>query len=79
VRLIGERGFRESVIAAANFGRDADTLGAIVGTITGAKFGLQLIPDRWIQVARKPRGIALAFAASEDVVLLASELADLIR
>jgi ADP-ribosylglycohydrolase len=79
VRLVGEQGFLDSVIAASNFGRDADTLGAIVGAITGARYGAKAIPDEWIQTTRKPRGIALAFAASEDIVLLAKEIADLIH
>lgn len=31
--------FRTGVVAAGNFGRDADTIGAIVGSILGAKYG----------------------------------------
>jgi ADP-ribosylglycohydrolase len=79
LKLTGDRGFKDSVIAASNFGRDADTLGAIVGAITGAKYGVKDIPPEWIETTRRPRGIALSFAALEDIVDLANELANLIR
>lgn len=79
LRLTADQGFEDSVAAASNFGRDADTLGAIVGAVVGAKFGARAIPPDWIEKTRKPRGIALSFAANEDVVTTALELANLIR
>jgi ADP-ribosylglycohydrolase len=45
----GRRVFYHSVIYAANFGRDADTLASIVGSIAGAYEGARAIPDEWIR------------------------------
>lgn len=78
-RLIADKGFEDSVIAGSNFGRDADTIGAIIGAMTGAMYGANAIRPQWIETTRRPRGISLAFTASEDIVKVASELADLIR
>ena len=41
--------FRESVVYAANFGRDADTLASIAGSIAGAHGGARAIPAEWIE------------------------------
>lgn len=40
--------WRKSVEFAANFGRDSDTIGAIVGAIAGAYDGTKSIPQEWI-------------------------------
>jgi len=42
--------FREAVVAAVNLGGDADTVGAIVGGLAGARFGFQAIPASWLEV-----------------------------
>lgn len=41
---------RDAVLYAANFGRDADTLGSIVGGLSGAIGGASTIPAEWIDV-----------------------------
>lgn len=46
--------FEEAVIAAVNFGDDADTSGAVTGALAGARDGVNAIPDRWLAVL-KPR------------------------
>lgn len=40
--------FEESIIGAVNHGGDADTIAAIAGSLAGAKFGYNAIPERWI-------------------------------
>ena len=40
--------FEEAIIGAVNDGGDADTIAAITGSIAGAKFGYDAIPQRWI-------------------------------
>jgi ADP-ribosylglycohydrolase len=77
-RLIGDQGFRSCVIVGSNFGRDADTLGAMLGALTGAKYGAESIPDGWIEKVRKPRGVCLPFAANYDIVELSEQLSNLI-
>ena len=71
--------FMKAMFWGGNFGRDADTIGAVLGAITGARHGMAVIPDPWIELVRKPSGVCLKFAANEDVVALASALAGLVR
>ena len=42
--------FEEAVIAAVNFGDDADTSGAVAGALAGAREGAGAIPERWLGV-----------------------------
>ncbi len=69
--------FVEGVIAAANFGRDADTLAALVGAWSGALHGTSGIPPAWVQRARRPSGRCLRFAAELDIADVAQALAAL--
>lgn len=69
--------YRRGMFWATNFGRDADTISAVVGAIAGARHGLSVIPDGWISPVRTPSGTCLAFSANEDVVQIGSELAEL--
>ncbi len=71
--------FRTGVIYAGNFGRDADTIGAIVGALCGASCGAQKLPPRWVEKTRRPTGTCLPFTNGLDVRKVARELADLIR
>lgn len=71
--------FRQGMFWAANFGRDADTIAAVVGALSGARQGIECIPTAWIEKVRRPGGVCLRFTAQEDVVDLAEQLADLIR
>ncbi len=71
--------FREGMFWAANFGRDADTITAVVGALSGARHGVDVIPREWIEKVRKPSGVCLRFTAEEDVLLIAEQLAALIR
>lgn len=40
--------FEEAIIGAVNHGGDADTIAAITGSLAGAKFGYNAIPEKWI-------------------------------
>jgi hypothetical protein len=71
--------FVEGVIQAANFGRDSDTLAALVGALSGAMHGACAIPPEWIEVARRPAGRCLRFTASMDIGEVAEELTKLIE
>ena len=46
--------FRTGVTCAGNFGRDADTIGAICGAILGAKYGYHTIPPVWAEKSPLP-------------------------
>ncbi len=77
IKLFGDD-FKKGVIAAGNFGRDADTIGAIVGGILGAKYGAKVIPSKWREKTRYPSGTCLGFTKGIDIKTLSEELADLI-
>lgn len=40
--------FEQAIIGAVNHGGDADTIAAITGSLAGARFGYNSIPERWI-------------------------------
>jgi ADP-ribosylglycohydrolase len=69
--------FKNGVIAAGNFGRDADTIGAIVGAVLGAKYGASQIPEKWIEKTRYPTGTCLLFTKGIDIIETAKKLAEL--
>ncbi len=71
--------FHKGMFWAGNFGRDADTIGAILGAMAGAKQGIAVIPDEWVGKVRQPSGVCLKFSAQKDVVDIAEQLAELIR
>ncbi|ACL69223.1 ADP-ribosylglycohydrolase family protein [Halothermothrix orenii] len=75
---LSEGDFRKGVIYAGNFGRDADTIGAIVGALNGALNGAEEIPERWKEKTRYPTGTCLAFTEGMDVVKISKKLAELI-
>lgn len=70
--------FKRGVILAGNFARDADTIGAVAGSILGAKYGLDSIPDKWVQKTRYPSGTCLDFTKGLDIVEMGKQLGDLI-
>ena len=69
--------FKRGIIYSGNFGRDADTISAIVGAISGAMNGMKSIPSAWIDKVRLTTGVCLPFTKGMDlfdVALLLSEL-----
>ncbi len=74
-----ESDFQRAMFWGGNFGRDADTIGAVLGAITGARHGVDVIPDSWLEKVQRAAGVCLKFAAQEDIPSLARQLAALIR
>lgn len=70
--------FRTGVVVAGNFGRDADTIGAVAGTILGAKYGAGQMPEAWIDKTRFPTGTCLNFTKGIDIRDYAEKLAQII-
>lgn len=69
--------FRTGVTYAGNFGRDADTIGAICGAVLGAKYGYGAIPPVWAEKPRYPTGTCLLFTKGMDIRATADKLAEL--
>jgi ADP-ribosyl-[dinitrogen reductase] hydrolase len=40
--------FEDAIVKAVNLGHDADTNAAICGQLAGAFYGVQAIPQRWL-------------------------------
>lgn len=70
--------FRTGMVVAGNFGRDADTIGAVAGCILGAKYGAKAMPEAWIEKTRFPTGTCLQFANGIDIKDYATKLGDII-
>ncbi len=71
--------FKSGLILAGNFGRDADTIGAVAGAVLGAKYGAKNIPEKWLQKTRYPSGTCLSFTKGIDIFNRAEKLAELIK
>lgn len=76
---MSHKDFRSGMVLAGNFGRDADTIGAVAGAILGAKYGIDAIPERWVEKTRYPSGTCLQFTKGIDIVDVAKSLAKLIK
>lgn len=70
--------FHKGMFWAGNFGRDADTISAVVGALSGAIHGEDVIPPDWIEKVSKPAGVCLKFSAQLDIRDIADQLVDLI-
>lgn len=77
--MLENKSFKSGLILAGNFGRDADTIGAIAGAVLGAKYGAKNIPDKWKEKTRYPSGTCLRFTKGIDIFEYAEKLAALIR
>jgi len=70
--------FRRGIIYAGNWGRDADTIAAIVGALCGAMHGTAAIPAKWIDKVRISAGACLPVTKGMDIFNVAEQLVDLI-
>lgn len=77
--LLSKGDFRRGIILAANFGRDADTIGAVLGALRGAQLGASAIPEAWIERTGYPSGTCLQFTKGLTIRGVAAQLAALIR
>ncbi|RUL86212.1 ADP-ribosylglycohydrolase family protein [Tautonia sociabilis] len=71
--------FEEALTEVVNLGGDADSAGAILGAMAGAHFGVDAIPERWLEGLHNRVGIerrAEALAVGPDAVL---EIPDLVE
>lgn len=77
--LLGKGDFKRSILLAANFGRDADTIGAVAGALRGAQLGASALPETWVERTGYPTGTCLQFTKGLTIRGVAEELAALIR
>ena len=65
--LLSHASFKEGLLLAVNFGKDANTIGAIAGAVLGARYGLSQIPSAWVEKTRYPSGTCLSFTKGIDI------------
>jgi len=70
--------FTKGMMLGCNYGRDADTIGAVTGAILGAKLGAKAIPAPWMEKIRYPSGTCLPFTKGMDLFKVSEDLAALI-
>jgi len=61
--------FEQGLIEAVNLGDDADTTGAVYGQIAGAYYGVDAIPERWLEQITDPEGITYIAEALYDMAV----------
>ncbi|MBY8342816.1 ADP-ribosylglycohydrolase family protein [Streptomyces spinosirectus] len=66
--------FRQSVLAAVNMGRDADTTAAVAGALAGATQGISAIPQDWAAAITPARGTCLPAMAGHHILDVADRL-----
>lgn len=47
--------YESSVVTAINLGDDTDTIGALTGALSGIMYGVQQIPERWMNKLKKEK------------------------
>ncbi|CAA9395346.1 MAG: hypothetical protein AVDCRST_MAG93-9944 [uncultured Chloroflexia bacterium] len=68
--------FRRAVPAAVSLGRDADTIGAIAGSLAGAYAGVDAIPPEWLRRAEVAPGKCIGAVAGTNIAMMAERLVD---
>ena len=65
---------RRAIPAGVSLGRDADTIGAIVGSLAGAYNGRDAIPDSWAARVQVSTGKCIGFVAGQAIEDVAARL-----
>jgi hypothetical protein len=68
--------FRRAVTGGVRMGRDADTIGAIAGSLAGAYGGEDAIPAPWRARVQASTGRCIGFIAGRQIVDMADALAE---
>lgn len=76
VFLAADGDFRMAVPAGVRLGRDADTIGAIVGSLAGAYGGEDAIPAAWHARVQASTGKCIGFIAGRAITAIADQLVE---
>ena len=77
--VLADGDFRQIVLTGVNFGRDADTIGAIAGILAGARLGAGAIPDDWRDKIQTSSGVCLGAVAGQNIETIARRLVGLVK
>ncbi len=59
--LLNSKTYKEAVLKAVNLGYDTDTTGIVTGGLAGITFGINAIPEEWINTAARKEDIEKLF------------------
>ena len=51
-RFVNTTSYEDCVLAAVNLGDDTDTTAAVAGALAGTAYGIEAIPQEWINTLR---------------------------
>ena len=51
--LLNSKSYRDTIIASTNIGNDTDTIGAVAGGMAGIIYGIDSIPEDWLNTLKK--------------------------
>jgi ADP-ribosylglycohydrolase len=67
--LLNSKSYEEAVLKGVNLGEDTDTIGALIGGIAGMYYGLEAIPEDWVDsIARNEDIFSLCKNFSEKML-----------
>lgn len=70
--------FEDGLVEMVNLGGDADSTGAILGALMGAHYGVQAIPERWLERLCNQEGIDQRARAIAERSAVGLEIPDLV-
>lgn len=74
--LVNNGRFAQAVPYGIRFGRDADTIGAIVGSLAGAYGGDDAIPAAWRARVHTSTGACIGYVAGQEIAAIGNALVD---
>jgi ADP-ribosylglycohydrolase len=77
--LVTTDSFEEAVTEVVNMGGDTDTTGAILGAMAGAHYGVDAIPERWLDGLQNREGIDLRAEALANRTTAGLAIPDLVE
>ena len=51
--FLNSKSYKETIIASTNIGNDTDTIGAIAGSMAGIVYGINSIPEEWLNKLKR--------------------------
>ena len=53
--ILTTNSYKEAVLKAVNLGQDTDTVGAVTGGLVGIYYGMDQIPNEWIEAIKNKK------------------------
>lgn len=67
--FLTENNYQKIILKAINLGGDTDTIAALAGGLAGIYYGLDAIPENWIQCLARKRDINYLLISFRDAII----------